>query len=302
MITFIYAVLVFQVLRFSVTLFNFLSNPKLGYYGKHFGVPVSLIITGKRSEATDLLKSIANQDYKNIEVFFKDEQDEELLLTQVKGRYFLFLDAETTISKGLINNLIQRTKVFDLDLLSLIPRRTPKDFFEHCTIPLQDWLLLNLFPLRFIKLNTPLLLSVASKSCMFYDARRYRVLRQNVQETEPRKFSAEILLGNKFIYNHTRPDSSEQGRLLLKTLGRSIPVAILYLLLSVLGPLLMLLNFDYIFLVLPIGLIFLSRIMISFLTGQAPLMNLLLHPFQVVMLVLLLIKAGWNKVFTPVQH
>lgn len=156
MITFIYAVLVFQVLRFSVTLFNFLSNPKLGYYGKHFGVPVSLIITGKRSEATDLLKSIANQDYKNIEVFFKDEQDEELLLTQVKGRYFLFLDAETTISKGLINNLIQRTKVFDLDLLSLIPRRTPKDFFEHCTIPFARLVTAQFIPSSFHKIKHPI--------------------------------------------------------------------------------------------------------------------------------------------------
>ncbi|MEJ2884469.1 hypothetical protein [Pedobacter sp. GR22-6] len=302
MITFVYAVLVFQVLRFTVSLFNFLSNPKLGYYGKHFTEPVSVIISGKRAEATALLQSIQEQDYDQIEIFFKEEQEEETLLHQARGRYFLFLDAGNTIRKGMINNLIQRTKVFDLDLLSLIPNRKDLSFLERCTLPLQDLLLLNLFPLRFVKLNQALLLSIASKSCMFYNAQRYRLHHRSSPAAEPMKLKAEILLANKFVYANDHPDLDEQGRGLLRTLGRSVPVALLYLLLSLAGPLLMLLNYDYVFLFLPLGLIFLTRMMTSFLTAQNPLYNVLLHPLQMLMLVLLLLKACWMKVFTSVQH
>lgn len=303
MITFIYAVLVFQVLRFSVSLFNFLSNPKLGYYGKHFAEPVSLIISGKRSESAVLLKSIDEQDYENItEILFREELEDQVLLSKASGRYLLFLDASNTISKGLINNLIQRSKVFDLDLLSLIPNRRAMTFFEYCLLPLRDLLLLNLFPLRFAKLNSQLALSIADKSCMFYNAQRYRLHHRGIQDAEPLKLKVEILLANKFVYANDHSGTKEQSKLLLRTLGGSVPVVFLYLTLALAGPLIILFKYDYVFLFLPLGLIFLTRIMISFLTGQNPFVNLLLHPLQMLFLVVLLIKAVCVKVFTPVQH
>ena len=302
MITFIYAVLVFQVLRFSVTLFNFLSNPKLGYYGKHFSDPLSIIISGRHEEAEELLQSISEQDYTNIEVFFKDEQDENVLLQKASGRYFLFIDAASTVKTGLFNNLIQRMRVFDLDLLSLIPNRQPVGFFEHCTLPLQELLLLNLFPLRFVGLNNALALSLVNKSCVFYNAQRYRLQHRGLQESDSLKMKTEILLANRFIDAKSHLGIADQSQLLLRTLGRSIPVTLVYLLLTLAGPVFMIFYFDFSFLLLPVGLIFLSRIMISFLTRQNPLINLILHPLQMLMLAVLLLRASWKKVFTPVQH
>ncbi len=302
MITFIYAVLVFLVLRFSVTLFNFLSNPKLGYYGKHFTEPVSVIISGERADADDLLESIATQDYEHIEVFFKEEMEEEQLLQEATGRYFLFFDAGTTIKKGLLNNLIQRIKVFDLDLLSLIPNRKPRSFFEQISLPLYEWLLLNIFPLRFVKLNNQLALSLVNKSCMFYNAQRYRMYNKGIQQAQPSGLKVEILLANKFVNANDHPGMEVQSKQLMRTLGRSVPVVLLYIVLVLGGPLFMLLNYEYAFLFLPVGLIFLSRMMISFLTAQNPLMNSIVHPLQMFMLFILLLKGIWIKVFTRVPQ
>jgi hypothetical protein len=51
-------------------------------------------------------------------------------------------------------------------------------------------------------------------------------------------------------------------------------------------------------LVLPFGLIFLSRVMTSFLSAQHPVPNILLHPLQMLALVLLLFSNIWNKVLS----
>ena len=70
MIIFTYVVLFFLVIRFSVTVFNFLSNPKLPSFGPAFTDLVSVVITVRNEESNllNLLKSILAQEYRNIEV------------------------------------------------------------------------------------------------------------------------------------------------------------------------------------------------------------------------------------------
>ena len=167
---------------------------------------------------------------------------------------------------------------------------------------IQNSLLLNLFPLRFVGLNNGLALSLVNKSCVFYNAQRYRLQHRGLQESDSLKMKTEILLANRFIDAKSHLGIADQSQLLLRTLGRSIPVTLVYLLLTLAGPVFMIFYFDFSFLLLPVGLIFLSRIMISFLTRQNPLINLILHPLQMLMLAVLLLRASWKKVFTPVQH
>ncbi len=79
MIIFIYTVLIFLVLRFCVTLFNFLSNPKLVHSITHFDDKVSILIP-VRNESRNiltLLQSIQKQDYKNIEVLILDDASDD---------------------------------------------------------------------------------------------------------------------------------------------------------------------------------------------------------------------------------
>src|SRR4051812_6597875 len=65
----------FMILRFVVSLFNFLSDPKLRRIIKLYNDKVSILIPA-RNEAGNiitLLQSIRNQDYPNYEVIILDD-------------------------------------------------------------------------------------------------------------------------------------------------------------------------------------------------------------------------------------
>jgi hypothetical protein len=298
MILFVYAGLIFLVLRFSVTLFNFLSNPKLGYYGKHYTDKVSIVIFSaiEDDDHSQLLASIKEQDYKDVEILVKEPKEKiSDIAGLATGKYLLFLKGRLSISKGLINNLIYRAKAYDLALISLVPNRKFNGFFDRCIYPLNDFVLMNIFPMRLIRLINIPAFSVASQPCMFFNADKYR---QNLVNGNQDKTKMELLQANGFVYLEEHSDMSSVGRGLLRIFGNNVFAASIYLLLVAFCPVVMAVNFDPVFLALPVGLIFLTRVMISFLTNQNQLVNLLLHPLQVVMLVVVLIKAIAIRVLT----
>jgi hypothetical protein len=310
MIIFVYAVLVFLVLRFSVTLFNFLSNPKLGYYGKHFTDKVSIIVLSSSSGADvkNLLGSIEQQDYEYTELIVQEGESEEELVNRATGRYLLFLDAGTTVQYGLINNLIYRVKVFDLAVLSLIPTYKVSGFKER-------FLLLNLLPLRLIRLSSLPAFATGSNGCLFFDALIYKRYRWHnklnhkllasaeiIKLVKQQQLKAEVLLANKFVYNCADlEDTSGFAKRLLMNFGNNALIALLYLLLVIAGPVVVLVNFNPALAVLPFGLIFLSRVMIAFLTAQNPFVNVLLHPLQMILLFLLLLKGVGDRILMSIK-
>ena len=135
-----------MVLRFTVTLFNFISNPKLPHTKRAYMQPVSILIPARNEEDNilTLLQSIYQQDYQNYEVIILDDSSEDntykicadfaekhhqfrvikgeklpydwlgknyachQLAKEAKGDYFLFLDADEQVYNGLINSAIQR--------------------------------------------------------------------------------------------------------------------------------------------------------------------------------------------------
>lgn len=338
-ITFIYIILIFLVLRFSVTVFNFLSNPKLGIYGRHFNDQVSVLIeaTPDTIGLMNLLSTIKQQDYKNIEVIIQQHQDTEPIADLISfcaddqrfrlmkqksgaaedeatGAYFLFLGTHTIIQNGLINSLIYRTKVFNLTLLNIIPTQSISGLFNYCLLPLNSFLLLNLIPLRLVRLFSSPAFSAGTNQCMFFDAAIYkqyewhRRLKGEIPEAieivravKQESFKAETLLGNDLIYSYVSEDKvdliQKTGQRLLRNFGNNIFVALLYLVLVIGGPLFLFAGYNYRLLILPAGLIFLSRIMISFLSGQNALWNILLHPIQMIFLVISLVQAIFTRTF-----
>lgn len=305
MMMFVYAVLVFQVLRFSVTLFNFLSNPKLGYYGKHFTDKVSVIILAAEAEGDvkHTVDAVEGQEYKNIELLVQQQEDEADLVGRASGKYVLVLAAGTSPRRGLINSLIYRARVFDLAVLSLVPTYVAVGFMEKCIYPLNDFLLLNLLPLRLIRLSNQPAFAAGSNTCLFFETSLCKQqgwlqkigLKSGVEMVKlvkQQQFNAEVLLGNKMIFKKVGPGDLEGfPERLLVNFGNSALVACVYLVLVIAGPIVVLTSFNPVFAVLPFGLIFLSRIMIAFLTAQNPFVQVLLHPFQMLLLFVLTAKA-----------
>lgn len=346
MIIFTYVVLFFLVIRFSVTVFNFLSNPKLPSFGPAFTDLVSVVITVRNEESNllNLLKSILVQEYRNIEVIIYhsalDRNDVHLVEAvckedprfrlvkglagdyswvagEVRGDYILFLDSNTSIERRFINRLVYRIKVFKVAALSIIPNQIFENFLQRLVLPLNDFILLNLVPLRLIKLiKKPSFSIVNNYNCFFVDAALYK--RHDWQERVDGKYGmdlikvakqdnykAEVLLGNKLVYQVSKMNSSELIRAASENLRMNFSgmlIQFIYVVLVVTGPLIVFLGIDLNIVILPIGLIFLSRVMISFMTDQNPVQNVVLHPLQMILLLFIFVAGVHSQLLTGIQH
>lgn len=211
-ILFCYLIYFFLILRFCVTLFNFISNPKLTKVSHQYHDLVSILIPARDEEKNilTLLQSIEKQDYKNIEVIVLNDHSSDQtynlcagfaqkhaafkvingkplpdgwlgknfachqLGQQAKGKYLLFLDADEEIYDGLINSSVYRTKVHKLALLSLFTNQVMVSLGEKLVVPLMHYMLLNLLPLRLIYLSKNPAFAAASGQFMFFEAEKYR--------------------------------------------------------------------------------------------------------------------------------
>ncbi|RFZ91754.1 glycosyltransferase [Mucilaginibacter conchicola] len=211
MIIALYVTFFFLILRFTVTLFNFLSNPKLPRIVRHYHDKVSILIPA-RNEAEDiltLLQSIHAQDYQNYEVIILDDNstDDTFAICEafaaehpkfkiIKGKplakgwlgknyachqlselatgnYFMFLDADEKVYNGLLNSAIHRMSLRQLSLLSLFTNQEMRSTGEKIAVPLMHYILLNLLPLRLVYLLRSPALSAASGQFMLFDASVY---------------------------------------------------------------------------------------------------------------------------------
>ena len=164
MIIVIYATFFFIILRFAVTIFNFISDPKLRRVNKSYTNQVSILIPARNEEDNilTLLTSIYQQDYGDYEVIILDDDSSDQtyaictefaakhanfrvikgkeltgqwlgknyachqLARQAKGEFLLFLDADEEISDGLINSAVHRMHFRSLALLSLFTNQKMK--------------------------------------------------------------------------------------------------------------------------------------------------------------------------------
>lgn len=337
MIIAITVTLFFVILRFTVTLFNFISNPKLTRVSRRYDDLVSVLVPA-RDEADNilpLLQSIHGQDYKNYEVIVYDDGSADntyavcdefaahhsnfsvikgaklphgwtgknyacyQLAKKANGNYFLFLDADETVANGLINSAVHRMKIYKLGLLSLFANQQMQTMGEKTTVPLLHYLLLNLLPLRLIFLVKNKAIATACGQFMLFDATIYRqnqwhklVKDKVVEDAEIMRavkfarYNGDVLLANGMLscrmYKNYRAAINGFSKNALAAFNYSIPGLLFYILLLIGGPMvvIMTLNFNLIFFLL--GLIVLTRTMISLSSGQNVFTNILLHPVQMV--------------------
>lgn len=353
MIYFFYVVFFFLILRFTVTLFNFISNPKLTNSPKKFNDLVSILIPARNEEENilKLLQSINQQDYQNFEVIVLDDHSEDntfqkvddfcqnhpkfkiikgkalpkgwlgknfachQLAEQANGNWLLFLDADEEIKDGLINNSLYRMYIGKLSLLSLFTNQITITLGEKTVVPLMHFLLLNLLPLRLVKLSKLPSLSAASGQFMLFNAAHYKQFHwhqavknkvvEDIEIMKKVKFSGlngEALLANGFIFCRMYKNYTEclEGfsKNILAGFNNSVLALIIYIIVIIFGPLFILIFGTFQLLYFALTLIVFSRIMISYLSGQNVLLNVIFHPFQMLnlfILAVLSIKQSLSK-------
>ena len=347
MVIVISVVFFFIILRFTVTLFNFISNPKLPHIGTRYSDLVSILIPARNEQDNilSLLETIHQQDYNTYEVIILDDDSSDdtynicaafaaehpkfkvikgqplpngwigknyachQLAKQANGRYLLFLDADETVSKNLINSAVHRMHLRGLGLLSLFTNQEMKTLGELAVVPLMHYVLINLLPLRLILLvKKQASVAAASGQFMLFDAPVYhnyqwhKVVRDKVVEDveimkaiKAHGYNGEGLLANGMISCRMYTGYAEAlngfSKNFMAAFNYSIPMFVIYLTLIIGGPLLILYTGSLQLSIFMIGLIMLSRVMISFLSGQNVLLNLLLHPLQMLSLLIIGVKS-----------
>ena len=348
----IYFIFLFLILRFTVTLFNFISNPKLTSSPRDYDDLVSILIPARDEEKNivSLLQSIRDQDYRNFEVIILDDHSSDRtfdiceefcrldsrfrvvsgkllpkewlgknfachqLAQESKGKYLMFLDADETVADGLLNNTVHRMKFYRLDLLSLFTNQVMITWGERMVVPLMHFILLNLLPLRLVRLSKSPAFSAASGQFMMFSAENYKenqwhelVRNKVVEDIEIMRslkalgYRGEALLANGYIFcrMYTGFTTAFQGfsKNLLAGFNNNIVGLFFYLLLVILGPLVIAYILSAELLFFALSLIILSRVMISLMSGQNVWYNIFLHPIQLISMLFIAVISV-KKYFT----
>lgn len=346
MVIVIYVTFVFIILRFAVTLFNFISDPKLRRVSKSYTNFVSILIPARNEEDNilTLLNSIRQQDYSNYEVIILDDDSSDntyadcsefadrhsgfkiikgkeltgdwlgknyachQLAQQARGEFLLFLDADERIENGLINSAVHRMYLRKLGLLSLFTNQQMLTIGEKMVIPLMHYVLLNLLPLRLVYLSKSPSVAAASGQFMMFDAEVYRehqwhksVRDKVVEDVEIMKmvkstgFNGESLLANGMIscrmYTNYKDAVNGFGKNFLAAFNYNIFSFLVYLLLFIGGPMVVIMTLNLNLITMMFALIVLTRTMISLVSGQSAFINVVLHPLQMVSMVLIAFSA-----------
>ena len=340
------------MLRFTVTLFNFISNPKLSSTPRAYDDFVSILIPVRNEEQNilSLLESIRDQEYRNYEVIILDDHSTDQTLSicrefcdlnkkfrvisgkalptgwlgknyacyqlaeHSQGDLLMFLDADVTLANGLINNTVHRMRFYRLDLLSLFPNQIMASLGERMIVPLIHFILLNLLPLRLVRLSKSPAFCAASGQFMLFNARSYKenqwhslVMNKVVEDIEIMKLlkasglKGEALLANGYIFCRMYKNFGEAFKGFSKNLfagfNNNVIGLFLYLLLVILGPLAIGYILSAELLSFALSLIILSRIMISLMSGQNVWLNIILHPVQMASMIFIAVISV-KKYFT----
>lgn len=230
------------------------------------------------------------------------------LANRAKGDYLLFLDADVSVSSNFVGNAVAQLQRRRLVLLSMFPRQVTKTWGELLVVPNMNWILLSLLPLRLVQWSRKRSLAAANGQMMLFEARQYyaqqwhQQFRNSVVEDitisraiKRKHMRMATLLGSDDIscrmYRGYSDALNGFSKNLCAFFGGSTYVTLVYALTGTLAPFLILftlpfpLSFAFFFSMLS------ARMMVSDLSGQSVIKNVLLWPLQHAVLLLMAYKS-----------
>jgi chlorobactene glucosyltransferase len=219
------------------------------------------------------------------------------LAKHADGKYLLFLDADEQVKPDLINSGVHRMHLHQLALLSLFTNQEMVTPGEMVVVPLMHFILLNLLPLRLIYLVKNASVAAASGQFMLFDAAVYHqnqwhnaVKNKVVEDVEIMRliktgaYNGEALLANGMIscrmYKNYTGAINGFGKNFLAAFNYSILGFLIYIMLIIGGPMVVIMTLNLPLIFFMFSLIVLTRIMISLLSDQNAIRNVMLHPLQ----------------------
>lgn len=225
-----------------------------------------------------------------------------LLSQNAKSKIFIFLDADVRLEKEAINILLKYWENYELKFLSVFPTQKMNKFSEYFITPLMNWFLLTFLPLNFVyKISNPMF-SAANGQLIMIDSNIYREIDGHravknhpvedmalIKKIKEKKLKAMTLLGDNQIFCHMYDNLKQGIEGFSKNFfnGLSLKPA-LYILFLVYIEFIFFAPFLLVFLyplqLINIIIILINKILIIKISKQNIFLNIILHPFQQIIL------------------
>jgi len=234
------------------------------------------------------------------------------LARQSRGEYLLFLDADVRVKSGLMADAMAEMERRDLDLLSLFPVQQMRSPGEWLTVPSMNRILLGNLPLMLIRRCSWPAFAAANGQFMMFKSETYKnnwyhkqVSDEKVEDiliiTRMKKMRLKVqtlLSGGQVscrMYFGFTDSIAGFSKNILAFFGNNWLILFAYLILTTLGPFAVWMSISFSALVVYLSVIILSRVIISYLSRQPVLLNLMFMPFQQLSLILISILALFRQ-------
>lgn len=223
------------------------------------------------------------------------------LAQAASGRYLVFLDADVSIHPELISSAVKQMEDKNLSLLSLFCKQETRTFGEKVTVPLMNYLLLTLLPIRLIEGHSDPIFSAACGQFMMFSAENYhrfqwhRMARGRITEDlaimkllkQANEKGQGLLSGNLMtcrMYNGFNDAVNGFSKNFITPFNDSIPLFLLFLLAILIGPILIISTLNLYMAIALLAIVGLTRFYIGQLSGER-IWEILLHPIQMLIFV-----------------
>ncbi len=352
MIYFCYFLLSLLFIRLLVAIVNFLSFaylPKVKTLGT--APTVSILIPARNEEENigTLLEQLSTLEYSALEIIvYNDHSDDKTesiikhwaalkptikiingqqppdgwlgknhachkLAQAATGDILLFLDADVGVKKDFLKRSISHFQKYDLHLLSIFPKQIVKSIGEKISVPLMNWILLNLLPLSLIRKSKNDAFSAANGQFMMFNTATYKALWPHekcksdkvedmaiIRLFKQNNFASDALLGDKDITcrMYVGLDDAVEGftKSIFQFFGNSKAATISFGVITTIAPFILYDNMGiWGFTVYIVGVLFI-RVFVTLASKQSVVQNVLLaFPQHLVFLTIILKGLINNK-------
>jgi len=230
------------------------------------------------------------------------------LASEARGEYLLFLDADVRVDRQVISRAVSHARHHELALLSIFPTQYMKSWQEEFTVPLMNYILLTLLPLALVQYLPMPAIAAANGQFMLFRSTDYRALlpHQRVQNSMvedieiARMFKREkrriaCLSGRRGVSCHMYDSYQDAlkgfSKNILMSLGNSPLASVAFWILTGLGIVPVVLVFPPGLVGIYLGLLVFTRTLVSLVSEQDSLKNILYMVPQQVTLGVLIIKG-----------
>ncbi|MDA3866472.1 MAG: glycosyltransferase family 2 protein [Salinivirgaceae bacterium] len=226
------------------------------------------------------------------------------LANRSRANVLVFLDADVRVSANFVEQAVAYLQQQKLKLLSFFPVQQMRSNGEKMVVPLMNWILISLLPLKLIKVTRVSSFAAANGQCMIFDAENYRenqwhkLVKERpvediaiIKRMKNRRFRVATLLGNGEIVCRMYSGYVEA----MAGLARSAPAffannivwALVFIVLVVVPPVFLLWKGLWLLLLLYSVVVLVMRVLIAKVSQQSVCNAVVYHLPQMVLLPLL---------------